>query len=112
MFAATSRLASLAHKELYITHSHRLALETAAIVAASTVAHSDNQVFLRKVTLYHNNTTARPRSSMDIPNPITPLVFLPPEIANQYQISCYLYIATAGVSCISCAQHATNLKIF
>ncbi|KZP15019.1 hypothetical protein FIBSPDRAFT_1048396 [Athelia psychrophila] len=33
---------------------------------------------------------------MDIPNPTTPLTFLPPEIGNQYQTACYVTVATLG----------------
>ncbi len=32
-----------------------------------------------------------------IPNPTTPLAFLPPTIANQLEASRYLYAVTAGV---------------
>jgi len=38
------------------------------------------------------NTTAIPADA--ILNPYTPLAFLPPGIAEQYQILCYIYVAT------------------
>jgi hypothetical protein len=33
-----------------------------------------------------------------LPNQFTPLAFLPPSLANQYEASRYLYVATLGVS--------------
>ncbi|OAX32247.1 hypothetical protein K503DRAFT_852173 [Rhizopogon vinicolor AM-OR11-026] len=36
--------------------------------------------------------------TVDIPNPCTPLAFLPPETASQLEVSRYLYWATVGVS--------------
>jgi hypothetical protein len=31
-------------------------------------------------------------------NPYTPLAFLPPDVANQYEVRCYIYVATLAVS--------------
>jgi hypothetical protein len=37
-------------------------------------------------------------STITLPNPFTPLAFLPQTLANQYEASRYLYVATLGVS--------------
>lgn len=34
----------------------------------------------------------------ELPNAFTPLAFLPPALANQFEVSRYLYAATLGVS--------------
>jgi hypothetical protein len=36
-----------------------------------------------------------------LPNPYTPLAFLPPTLAGQFQASIYLYIASLAVSSLS-----------
>jgi hypothetical protein len=46
-----------------------------------------------------NNTTIPPEAIL---NPYTPLAFLPPHIANQYQAMCYMYVATLSVSPVIC----------
>ena len=33
-------------------------------------------------------------------NPYTPLAFLPPDVADQYQVLGYIYVATLAVSLI------------
>ncbi|KAJ6454685.1 hypothetical protein C8R45DRAFT_1056778 [Mycena sanguinolenta] len=35
-------------------------------------------------------------NTTEIPNPFTPLVFLPPSVADQFEVSRYLYAATLG----------------
>ncbi|KAF7334211.1 hypothetical protein MSAN_02382400 [Mycena sanguinolenta] len=35
-------------------------------------------------------------STTDLPNPFTPLAFLPPALASQFEVSRYLYAATVG----------------
>jgi hypothetical protein len=35
-------------------------------------------------------------------NPYTPLAFLPPDVADQYQIMGYIYVATLAVSSLKC----------
>lgn len=35
-------------------------------------------------------------SSLNLPNPETPLAFLPPTAANQLEVSRYIYVATLG----------------
>lgn len=42
-------------------------------------------------------------------NPYTPLAFLPPDVADQYQIMCYVYVATLAVSVISCETMLNNI---
>lgn len=42
-----------------------------------------------------NNRTIPPDAVL---NPYTALAFLPPEVADQYQIMCYVYVATLAVS--------------
>jgi hypothetical protein len=37
-------------------------------------------------------------STLSLPNPFTPLAFLPPTIAAQYEASIYVTIATLSVS--------------
>ena len=39
-------------------------------------------------------------------NPYTPLAFLPPDVANQYQIMGYIYVATLAVSSINAVLHS------
>ena len=46
------------------------------------------------------NTTTIPADA--ILNPYTPLAFLPPGIADQYQLLCYIYVATFAVSSVKC----------
>lgn len=41
-----------------------------------------------------NASTALP----PLPNPLTPLAWLPPDTASQLEVSRYLYSATIGVS--------------
>ncbi|KAJ8518268.1 hypothetical protein ONZ45_g4624 [Pleurotus djamor] len=36
-------------------------------------------------------------SSMELPNPTTPLAFLPPTLASQFEVSRYLLVATCGM---------------
>lgn len=42
-----------------------------------------------------NNTTIPPDAML---NPYTPLVFLPPDVADQFQVMAYVYVATLAVS--------------
>lgn len=37
-------------------------------------------------------------SNFTLPNPLTPLAFLPPALASQFEVSRYLYAVTLGVS--------------
>lgn len=34
---------------------------------------------------------------LNLPNPETPLAFLPPDTANQLEVSRYIYVASLGV---------------
>jgi hypothetical protein len=42
-----------------------------------------------------SNSTIPPDAIL---NPYTPLAFLPPDVAEQYQVVCYVYVATFAVS--------------
>jgi hypothetical protein len=46
------------------------------------------------------NSSTIPRDA--ILNPYTPLVFLPPNMAYQFQITCYVHVATLAVSPMQC----------
>ncbi|KAF7335968.1 hypothetical protein MSAN_02310300 [Mycena sanguinolenta] len=35
-------------------------------------------------------------NATQLPNPFTPLAFLPPDLATQFEVSRYLYAATLG----------------
>ncbi|KAF7335940.1 hypothetical protein MSAN_02307400 [Mycena sanguinolenta] len=37
-------------------------------------------------------------NAIELPNPYTPMAFLPPALAGQFEASRYLYAATLGVS--------------
>ncbi|KAF9262398.1 hypothetical protein L218DRAFT_960213 [Marasmius fiardii PR-910] len=43
-----------------------------------------------------------------LPNPLTPLAFLPPDIANQFEVSRYLYAVTLGGYIWDCAINLGN----
>lgn len=52
-------------------------------------------------SLQRNISTLRDMEAPDpstLPNPYTPLAFLPPEIADEYQILGYVYVGTLAVS--------------
>jgi hypothetical protein len=48
-----------------------------------------------------SNSTIPPNAVL---NPYTPLAFLPPDVADQYQLLCYVYVATLAVSSIVSMQ--------
>ena len=49
-------------------------------------------------------------------NPYTPLAFLPPDVANQYQARCYVYVATLAVSLVryytASLSHIVNVQAY
>jgi len=52
-----------------------------------------------------NNTTIPPDAIL---NPYTPLAFMPPDVADQYQVMLYVYVATFAVSLI---QRQTTIEL-
>lgn len=42
-----------------------------------------------------------PVDCSDLPNPTTPLAFLPPDVATELEVSRYIYVATLGVCLLS-----------
>ena len=55
----------------------------------------DKSQALKQITM--TNSTIPPDAIL---NPYTPLAFLPPDVADQYQVMCYVYVATLAVSFI------------
>jgi hypothetical protein len=43
-------------------------------------------------------TTSNDSTLPPLPNPFTPLAFLPPKLANEFQAIAYVYVATLAVS--------------
>jgi len=48
-----------------------------------------------------NNNTIPPDAIL---NPYTPLAFLPPSVADQYQVMAYVYVATLAVTSANSGQ--------
>ncbi|KAJ8514908.1 hypothetical protein ONZ45_g7608 [Pleurotus djamor] len=47
-------------------------------------------------------------TTFDVPNPLTPLAYLPRDLANQFEVSRYLYAITLGAYMWDCAVNLGN----
>jgi hypothetical protein len=56
-------------------------------------------IFLHLVRIMTTNITSDPTSPYPLPNPFTPLAFLPPVAAKQVQAQAYVSVAVFSVSC-------------
>jgi hypothetical protein len=87
------------------SHQHKYTVISRPFPA--TILRTSKSPALKQIIM--TNSTIPPDAIL---NPYTPLAFLPPDVANQYQIVCYVYVATLAVSSIKCRATAAYLIHF
>lgn len=69
------------------------------VTTVENIDISERQSYIsRTTTNLHRLSMSSPKSNETLPNPDTPLAFLPPEAAYQTSVAVYILVASLGVA--------------